>query len=247
MEWDAPAVVLSVRPYGEADAIIRLFSEEHGVVAGLARGGASRRQVALWQPGNIVLARHRARLPGQLGSVTAEPVQDVAVRLLDHPLSLTLLASIAELADGALPDHEAYPALFAALVRLLIAIAVLPDDPPVAMAVRWECMLLAALGYGLRLDSCAVSGVTDDLIYVSPRSGHAVSRAAAGEWAERLLPLPAFLRDAAQDGTAEEWVAGLRMTGYFLGRHLFGVRHLPLPQARERLVSQLQFQPGSRT
>ncbi|AQS87103.1 DNA repair protein RecO [Neoasaia chiangmaiensis NBRC 101099] len=241
MDWEAPAFVLSARPYGETSAIVRLLSEEQGVTAGLVRGGVSRRQVAVWQPGNLVLARWRARLPDQLGHVTAELVQSAASRLLDHPLSLALLASVTALADGALPEHEPHPDLFISLVRLVTAIGVMPDDPPMAMAIRWERDLLAALGYGLRLESCAVTGATDGLAYVSPRTGRAVSDDAAGEWRDKLLPMPALLRDDADPGHGDDWVKGFDLTGYFLARHVYGVRHVPLPDARERLVQRLRL------
>lgn len=239
MEWEAAALVLSARGYGESDALIRLFSEDQGVTAGLARGGASRRRAALWQPGNLVVAHWRARLPEQLGTVTAEAVQEAGVRLLDRPEALLLLLSVMAVADGALPEHEPHPDIFADLVRLVTAIAVMPDEPPFAMAVRWEASLLRALGYGLRLERCAVTGVTEGLAYVSPRSGRAVAREAAGIWAEKLLPLPLFLSGDEDNGTLQGWLAGLKMTGYFLGKHVFGVRHRPLPEARQRLVAML--------
>lgn len=236
MEWDAPALVLSRRPYGEADVIVRLFYEEHGVLAGLVRGGASRKQSSLWLPGNLVASSWRARLPTQLGYVTGEPIQSIAGRLLDSPLALALLASEISIADGGLPEHEAQPVVFAELVRLVTAIGVFADAPPVALAVRWEASLLAALGYGLTLDRCAITGDRDDLGYVSPRTGRAVSRAGAGQWIDRLLPLPSFMISSEDDGTPSDWLQGLQLTGHFLARHLFGVRHLPLPEERERLV-----------
>ncbi|OUI83696.1 DNA recombination protein RecO [Gluconobacter sp. DsW_056] len=240
MEWEAAALVLSVRPYGEGSALVHLFSEEQGVSHGMVRGGASRRQASLWQTGNLVMARWRARLADQLGTLTAEPVQCVAGRILDAPLQLEMVSSACALVDGALPQGEAHPELFMRLVRLLTLISVAPEPAPMGAYLRWESQLLTGLGYGLDLSDCAVTGSADDLVYVSPRSGHAVSRNAAGEWRDRLLLLPALMMDEADDGTPEDWKNGLALTGHFLSRWVFGVRHQPLPAARERLVDYVQ-------
>ena len=240
MEWEAAALVLSVRPYGEGSALVHLFSEEQGVSHGMVRGGASRRQASLWQTGNLVMARWRARLADQLGTLTAEPVQCVAGRILDAPLQLEMVSSACALVDGALPQGEAHPELFMRLVRLLTLISVAPDPAPMGAYLRWESQLLAGLGYGLDLSDCAVTGAREDLMYVSPRSGHAVSQSGAGEWRDRLLPLPALMMNEADDGTPEDWKHGLALTGHFLSRWVFGVRHQPLPAARERLVDYVQ-------
>ncbi|GBR70773.1 DNA repair protein RecO [Gluconobacter kanchanaburiensis] len=240
MEWEAAALVLSVRPYGEGSALVHLFSEEHGVSHGMARGGASRRQSSLWQTGNLVMARWRARLADQLGTLTAEPVQCVAGRILDAPLQLEMVSSACALVDGALPQGEAYPELFMRLVRLVTLISVAPEPAPMGDYLRWEAQLLASLGYGLDLSECAVTGSRENLLYVSPRSGRAVSGDAAGDWRDRLLPLPPLMANDTDDGTPEDWRDGLVLTGHFLSRWVFGVRHQPLPAARERLIEYVQ-------
>lgn len=240
MEWEAAALVLSVRPYGEGSALVHLLSEEHGVSHGMARGGGSRKQAPLWQTGNLVMARWRARLSDQLGGVTAEPVQSVGARLLDLPLQLAMVSSACALADGALPQGEPHPELFMRLIRLLTLIAVAPEPPPMAAYIRWERELLGGLGYGLDLSTCAVTEATEDLNFVSPRSGRAVSVAGAGEWRDRLLPLPAFLRHDEEEGLPDEWLQGMTLTGHFLARWVFGVRHQPLPAARERLFERVR-------
>ncbi|GBQ10739.1 DNA repair protein RecO [Swaminathania salitolerans] len=243
MNFECAAIVLSARRYGEGGAIAHLFTEEYGRIAGLVRGGSSRRQSALWQPGNIVLARHAARLPDQLGHLSGEPVQETAVRVLDRPLQLALVHAATELADAALPDREAHPDFFLRTIRDLTSFCVLVDPPPVGEYIRWEAALLSALGYGLSLSSCAVTGETGDLRFVSPRTGRAVSLSGAGDWKDRLLPLPAFLaRDdesLLSEATPEDWLHGLDLTGHFLSRDLFGVRHRPVPDARARLRSRI--------
>jgi DNA repair protein RecO (recombination protein O) len=192
-----------------------------------------------------VQARWVARLSDQLGSFTAELVHPGAALAMEDPLALAMLAACCAVADGALPEREAHPDVFQGLVRLILRLpdgaSALPD------LVRWELSLLRAVGYGLDLSSCAVSGATAGLAFVSPRSGRAVAADAAGTWAGRLLTLPAFLADPAAPAGAADWAAGLRLTAHFLARDAFGAQHRPLPAARLLLadrVSLLAVPPG---
>ena len=243
MEWEAPAIVLSAAAYGESGLVVHVLSEAHGAYRGLARGGASRGQAALWQPGNLVSARWFARLAEQLGTVTAELVHPSAARVMDHRLVLGMLSSCCAVADDALPEREPHPLVFRSLLRLLTLLSV---DPPegarlgFAALVRWEAVVLAELGYGLDLSCCAVTGSGEDLAFVSPRSGRAVSGSAAGAWRERLLPLPRLMLDEDAAGSAADWRDGLRLTGHFLARDAFGQRNRPLPAARSRLLEMVE-------
>lgn len=234
VEWTAPAVVLSARPQGEADALVTLMTREHGRHPGLARGGQSRRQAALWQPGNLVEARWVARLAEQLGALTAEPVHAAAAHAMDDPLALAILSAACAMADAALPEREPHPAVFDGLVEVIRALAA-GGAAGAAPYVLWEGALLAELGYGLDLSACAATGATEDLAFVSPRSGRAVSRAAGEPYEDRMLPLPGFLRDPASPSGPADWQRGLAITGHFLARDAFGQQHRPLPPARERL------------
>ncbi len=236
-EWDAPAVVLSARAYGEADALVMLMTEAHGTHRGLARGGGSRGQVSLWQPGNLVQARWLARLPDQLGSVRAELVHPGAALSMDEPLALAVLSSACAVAEGAMPEREPHPSVFAGLVQLIAELSRL--DQALPDLVRWEATLLRELGYGLDLTACAITGATAGLAWVSPRTGRAVSDAAAGEWRARLLRLPGFLVGGNSADSAD-WRDGLKLTGYFLARDAFGHQHLPLPPARHMLYDRVQ-------
>ncbi|MGG5820861.1 DNA repair protein RecO [Falsiroseomonas sp. HW251] len=237
MEWQAPAVVLDVRPLGESGAVVTLLTEQHGRHAGLAKGGASRAQAALWQPGNLVEAKWVARLADQLGALSGELVHAAAALAMEDPLALAVLRAATGVAEGALPEREAHPRIFRGLVALIAQLARGPDQA-VPELVRWEAELLADLGYGLDLVRCAASGTTEDLAFVSPRTGRAVSAAAAGAWRDRLLPLPPFLLGQGPSGPAD-WLAGLRLTGHFLARDVFGTHHRPLPAAREMLLDRI--------
>jgi len=233
-EWQGPAIVLSARPHGEAGAVVTLLTEALGRHAGLAKGGASRAQSAVWQPGNLVEARWIARLPDQLGALSGEMVHPAAALAMEDPLALAILAAACATAEAALPEREPHPGCFHDLVAL---IAGLPAGAAAALSdyIRWEAGLLGEIGYGLALGRCAVTGAVEDLAYVSPRTGRAVSRAAAGEWAGRLLPLPGFLLGQAGPAgspiSPAEALAGLRLTGHFLARECFGDRGLPAPRA----------------
>ena len=231
MEWEGPAVVLDARPYSEADLLVTVMTELHGAHRGLARGGASRRHASLWQRGNLVQARWVARLHDQLGSLGAELVHPGAALAMDDPLHLAVLSAACMVAEGALPEREPHPIVFGGLVGLISDLAT--DPAPVETLVRWELALLTDLGYGLDLSCCAVTGTTEGLRYVSPRTGRAVSAAAAGVWTDRLLVLPGFL--LGQPGTGRDAADGLRLTGHFLARDAFGHQHRPLPAARVML------------
>jgi DNA repair protein RecO (recombination protein O) len=236
VEWDAPAVVLDARPYGEGDALVTVLTEEHGPYRALARGGGGRSQAALWQAGNLVQARWIARLADQLGSISAELAHSPAAGAMDDPLALAMLASACAVAEGALPERELHPAAFRGLVTL---IAALPSGAAaLPVLIRWEAIVLAELGYGLDLGACAVTGAQTDLAFVSPRTGRAVSQGAAGIWAQRLLRLPPFLTGSEQSGPAD-WRDGLKLTGHFLERDAFGQQHRPVPAARHMLYDRV--------
>ncbi len=235
-EWDAPAVVLAARPYGEADALVTVLTEAHGAHRGLARGGGSRSQASLWQAGNLVQARWVARLSDQLGNLTAELVHPGAALVMDDALALAMLSSLCAVAEGALPEREPHPLVFVGLIQMIAGLSRGSDG--LADLIRWEAALLAELGYGLDLSRCAVTGGVAGLAFVSPRTGRAVSQDAAGMWQSRLLPLPAFLiGEGPADAAA--WRDGLRLTGHFLARDAFGHQHRPLPPARHMLYDRV--------
>lgn len=229
MEWSAPVIVLGTRPFGEGDVVATVFGAEQGMCRGLARGGGGRRGAALWQRGNLLAARWVGRLAEQLGSFSAEMIHPTAALAMADGLQLAMLNAALAVVEGALPEHEPHREVFAGLVDLIGHLA----EGPAALGkfVRWEIALLAALGYGLDLSRCAVSGSNERLFFVSPRTGRAVSAEAAAPWRERLLKLPQFLLGPEPSG-AIDWYDGLKLSGHFLARNVFGLKHRPLPQAR---------------
>jgi DNA repair protein RecO (recombination protein O) len=236
MLWSDEGVVLAVRRHGESAAIVSVFTREHGRYAGLVRGGFGRRARPIYQQGNVIQATWRARLAEQLGSLTGELRIALAARLMADPGRLSGLAAACALLETTLPERDPHPRLYEALGVCLEQLA--GDRGWLEGYVRFELALLAELGFGLDLSRCAVSGSAEDLIYVSPSSGRAVSRGAAGAYADRLLALPPFLLGRGPADPAQ-LTAGLRLTGTFLRRHLFDASDRSLPEARDRLLARL--------
>ena len=236
MEWSEPGIILAVTPYGEGDVLASVFTEPQGVVRGLARGGASRARAATWQPGNLIEARWVARLADQLGSYTGELVHAGAALAMTDPLALSTLMSACAVAEGALPEREAHARVFRGLLHLIVHLQQGLDCIP--GLIEWELGLLTDLGFGLDLSRCALTGATEGLAFVSPKTGRAVCADAAGEWRERLLTLPKFVLDgsAPRSGDARD---ALRLTGHFLARDAFGSRHRALPAARVMLYDRV--------
>ena len=234
-EWQADAIIISVRPHGEGNAVVSLLTADHGRHAGLVRGGTSKKMRGTVQLGNRVQASWRARLSEQLGQMQLELTQAVAASFLDSPMRLAGLASVCALLAGALPEREPNDRLYAGTDALLSVISMDDDDEGwLEGYVRWELGLLHAAGYQLDLDRCAASGETTNLAYVSPKSGGAVSRHHAGQFANRLLALPRFLGGVACP--SHDWVAGLDLTGHFLAKRVFAAHNADIPAARRRLA-----------
>ncbi len=223
------------RRHGESNAVVTLFTQARGRHLGLVRGGGGRRHAGTFQLGNLLAARWRARLEEQLGSYVCELVESVAAHVLDDPGRLEALAACMELLDTVLPERHAYPELYAA-TRALVTNLMAPSYA--SDVVRWELGLLMTLGFGLDLTACAATGQLDELAYVSPRTGRAVSRDAGRALSGRLLELPAFLTSPRKAGDidAPDIAAGLVLTGHFLERHLLAPARRVMPPARLRLV-----------
>lgn len=241
-EWQDDAIVLSARPFGETDAVISLLTREHGRHAGLVYAAQSRRKRGAFEAGNAVQANWRARLDEQLGVYSLELVKNPSSLVLDSPLRLAGLSSACALLETTLAERLPQAELFHSTTALIDIIALSDTDADwLRLYVRWELFLLSQLGFGLRLESCTLTGRTDNLSYVSPRTGHAVGRDDAGDFAPRMLALPAFLVPEGSSGhtrsdSASELENGFALSAHFLERRVFRPVDKELPQARQRLA-----------
>lgn len=238
MEWRDEAVILGTRRHGETSAIVEVMTRSHGRHLGLVRGGRSRKRLPVLQPGNHVEIVWRARLDEHLGTFQVEPLTLHAGRLFDSAVAVYGLQTLAAHLR-LLPERDPHVALFETLLVMLDHL----EDPAAAaeLVVRFELVLLEELGFGLDLSRCAATGSRDDLAYVSPKSGRAVSRAAGAPWGERLLALPSFLTAGAGRRAAEpaELDEAFRLTGHFFARHVYEPRGLVPPEARTGFLGAL--------
>lgn len=237
MQWSDEAIILSVRPHGETAAVVELFTRGHGRHMGLVHGGRSRKHRPVLQTGNQVDATWKARLADQLGHLTLEMTRPFAASVMDNPLALSALSSMSALLH-LLPERDPHPSLYEVTLFVLGFL----DDATVwpALYVRWELALLDELGFGLDLSECAATGSNDQLIYVSPRTGRAVSASAGEPYKDKLLSLPSFLaKSRGAIATADDVRAGLGLTRHFLDARVFTPRGETIPEVRVRLAERL--------
>jgi DNA repair protein RecO (recombination protein O) len=233
-------IVCAVLPHGEHGAVVRVMTPDDGLQASYVRGGRSRRLRPVLLPGNIVQIDLRARTDTQLGSMTVELVHSRAP-LLGEPLAVAAIDWATALSATVLPEGQPYPRLFSALSAVLDAIEAAPAARGWAVALaRYELLMLAELGFGLDLSGCVATGSQEELRWVSPKSGGAVSATAGAPYAEKLLPLPSFLIDGASEGSWPDILDGLKLTGYFLDRDLLTERRGVVLDARTRLIERLR-------
>ena len=236
MQWTDDGIVLGVKRHGEANAILELMTHGHGRHLGLVRGGFGSRLRPVLQPGNSVSAAWRARLDEHLGNYTVEGLRLRAASYFSAPHAIygvTHLAALMRL----LPERDPHTGLYETLDAILDQL----DDPALAapMVVRFELQLLSELGFGLDLERCAATGASGDLAYVSPKSGRAVSRTAGEPWADKMLRLPAFLRQHDAIPSGHDLADGFALTGYFLTRHVLEARGLSLGDERAHFIAAL--------
>ena len=240
MKWSDFGIVLSARKHGEGSAIVSLMTLEHGRHAGLVRGGSGKRARGIYEAGNLVSVEWRARLEDHLGSFTCELLQPQAALYLDDSFRLSGLSSACAVLEMALPEREPHPEIYESLFNFIVNLS---EDTWLEEYVKWELDLLADLGFGLDLTSCASTGQNDELIYVSPKSGQAVSTNAGEPYKDKLLALPDFLMNGLENPPEIDFNAlylGLNLTGYFMGRHVFIHHNNGEPPARTRLVDRIK-------
>src|SRR5579871_1944379 len=236
MEWIDKAIVVSTRRHGESGAIVEALTKSHGRHMGLVRGGAGKKARSIYQPGNTLTLQWRARLSEHLGNFGAELIRARTGELIDDGDALTGLNALTSLIGAALPEREAHPGVFDATEILLDAMQSGDFEHWAPLYVRWEVGLLEALGFGLDLSQCAQSGTRDDLRFVSPRSGRAVSAEAGAAYASRLFALPQFLLGSQSSRISRtDILSGLRLTSHFLRVRVLEPHHRRLPSSRIRL------------
>jgi len=240
MEWQDEGLVIGARKYGETAVILELMTRARGRHLGVVRGGRSKALRSVLQPGNLVAASWRARLEDHMGAFAVEPLANRAARYLDRAAALhgvTLLAALLRL----LPERDPQEPLFEMANH--IAASLDRADAAAPLLARFELALLAALGFGLDLASCALTGARDDLAYVSPKTGRAVTRAAGVPWEGRLLPYPRFLQEEIEAPTVEDVAGAFRLTGHFLTREVLAPRGAAMPVSRALYLDALENFP----
>ena len=239
VSWEDQGIVLAVRQFAEHDAIVSMLTESQGRHAGIVKGGSGKRGRGLLQPGNLVKAWWRARLDEHLGTFTLEGLRPFAADAMSAPDTLAGLSALCAMIEATLPEREAHAPVFRHTLHLLEHLGAAGWE---AHYVMWELALLRDMGYGLDLTACAATGGSEDLDFVSPRSGRAVSRSAAAPYIPRLLVLPAFLRDENAPGAGPSEIAqGLALTGHFFDTHVFRPHRQQMPASRTRFVD--RFKP----
>ena len=235
MEWRDEGIVIGVRRHGETSAVVEAMTRTHGRHLGLVRGGRSARMQSALQPGNSLGLVWRARLDEHLGMYAVEPLTMRAGRFITSGLALSGVVYLGALLR-LLPERDPHESLFEALELIADQLDAAATAP--ALVARFEAQVLAECGFALDLERCAATGAREELIYVSPKTGRAVSASAGAPWRDRLLPLPAFLRPGgAHTPGSSEIADAFRLTGHFLMRDLFAPRGLPLPDARRAFLA----------
>lgn len=229
MEWTDHGIIIKQRRHGEYDAIITVLTEQNGKHFGLVKAGFASKRRATIEIGQEVKLRWQARLSDQLGRFDLEPTRNLSAAYFDDSKRLKAILSCASLLDAALPEREKHADLYE---DILLFLTHLDEEYWLINYVRWEMGLLAGLGYGFDLSSCAVTGAKDGLCYVSPRTGRAVSKKGAGEYVNRLLALPSFLIHEEKSVTSNDLKIGLKLTGYFLEHYVFHHQHVPPERGR---------------
>lgn len=240
IEWRDQGALIAARPHGETSVIVEVLTEHHGRHAGVVRGGAGRKQVANLQPGTQLDVTWKARLDGHLGSFVVEPLRSRSALVMNDRFALAGLNAVCALLVATLPEREPHPKLYDRTIALFDLLG--QSDIWSLAYLQWEMALLDELGFGLDLSACAATGVNEDLCFISPKSGRAVSRQGAGEWASRMLDLPPVLKGEG-DASGSEIAKALATTGYFIEHKVLAMLSgKPVPPARIRLVDLIASQ-----
>jgi len=234
MEWCDKGILLATKPFGETSLIIDVFTPNHGKASGVVRGGQSKKIKPILQIGAQLDLTWKARLQEHLGSFQAELIRSRTANVMDDRLLLAGMLSSATLINRFFPVGQVYKEFYESSENLFDLLQ-FPDIWTLGY-FKWELEFLETLGFGLDLEKCAVTGSTEDLKFISPKSGRAVSHSAAGEWSSKLLPFP--MAATGQVNSLKDILDGLKVSQFFLEKKVliaFGIEHLPT--ARSRFIS----------
>ena len=239
-DWQDEGIILGNKPYAELHSITTILTKSRGRYAGLVKAGQSSKKRSMLQPGSLVDSQWRARLDEQLGTFKLELLKNYSALIIDAPLRLSALSSICAILESSLPEREPQPTLWQATTAFLQILSLSENDIEwLNFFISWELGLLKELGFALKLETCGVSGSTQELAYVSPKSGRAISKPAAGVYADRLLVLPMCLGGHVK--IDKELTAGIRITGHFLQKNIYNPIDKQLPSARKRLANMVEM------
>jgi DNA repair protein RecO (recombination protein O) len=240
MKWQDKGIIVSIQKYGESSLILNLFTESHGLHAGLIKNSISKKNRNIYQIGNICIVEWTGRLEDQLGYYKSETENSVSHNIINDSLKINTLMSVTTLLSKLLADRQVHSTLFLETLNLINELNV-KGQFWLSKYVKWELILLSELGFGLDLSVCVVTGDKDNLKYVSPKSGRAVSIKGAGKWKNKLFPLPSFLINNNEDtNDKHELIKGIKITTFFLNRYVSSLG-LKLPDVRDRFTSKLHI------
>lgn len=240
MQWQDEAIIISVKPFSEKEAIVEVFSRDHGVYRAIARQALSSKQRGVFQPGNLVFCRWNARLPEQMGTLTCELLESYAAYVMQSSDTLQALNSVFSLLDLVMHERDAHPRLYERAKGLIQALATNQDWQ--RYYALFEKDLLTECGFGLDLSECASTGERENLVYVSPKSGRAVSVVAGEPYKDRLFALPEWFLDGEPPVKPVEILDALRITGYFINEWLLAPHDYEMPAARTQLIEKIEWQ-----
>ena len=239
MQWQDEAIIVSVKPFSEKEAVVEVFARDHGVYRAVAKNALTSKQRGTYQLGNLVFCRWNARLAEQMGTIACELLEPNAAFAMQSQVTLTALNMIAALLDMGLHERDAHPLLYDRVKSAIQAIST--GDQWEYEYLLFEYDLLRECGFGLDLSECAATGSKTDLIYVSPKSGRAVSEGAGEPYKDKLFVLPACLKSQKTLPKPAEILDGLRITGYFIQEWLLHAQEYTMPPARGRLIEMLEL------
>ncbi len=233
MKFSDHGIIISLKKYGENSLIVKVFSQHHGVYRGFVKSVKSSKDKVNFQIGNLISFEYRARIEENLGQFFAvDLVRSFCAKMMFDKLRLSCATSVFSIIDSVFLERDNHQMLFDKLQDFLQKLSDENCQKKEFLAeyIRLELKILKTLGYGIDLSSCAVTESEDDLVFVSPKSGRAVSYQAGKPYENKLLKLPNFLISTS-DHDDEQLIDGLKLSGFFLEKFVFEEKN---PEQKKR-------------